>query len=86
MWLIFGVLAYVFIVGPKVFMLNNFCEGLGNMMQNFFKMSFYTEPFANKDFNGFPQWWTSFLLGLVGQLCFANGYLFCPDLPRTDRA
>ena len=30
------------------------------MMQNFFKMSFYTEPFANKDFNGFPQWWTVF--------------------------
>lgn len=60
MWLIFAVLAYVFIVGPKVFMLNNFCEGLGNMMNDFFKMSFYTEPFANKDFNGFPQWWTVF--------------------------
>jgi len=60
MWLIFGVLAYTFIVGPKVFMLNNFCEGLGNMMQNFFKMSFYTEPFSNLDFNGFPQWWTIF--------------------------
>lgn len=60
MWLIFAALAYVFIVGPKVFILNNFCEGLGNMMNDFFKMSFYTEPFANKDFNGFPQWWTIF--------------------------
>lgn len=60
MWLIFGVLAYVFLVGPKVFMLNNFCEGIGNMLNDFFKMSFYTEPFANKDFNGFPQWWTIF--------------------------
>lgn len=60
MWLIFGVLAYVFLVGPKIFMLNNFCEGLGNMMNDFFKMSFYTEPFGNKDFNGFPQWWTIF--------------------------
>lgn len=60
MWLIFAVLGYVFIVGPKVFMLNNLCEGLGNMMNDFFKMSFYTEPFGNKDFNGFPQWWTVF--------------------------
>lgn len=60
MWLMFGILAYVFLVGPKVFMLNNFCEGLGNMMDGFFKMSFYTEPFSNKDFNGFPQWWTIF--------------------------
>lgn len=60
MWLIFAVLAYVFIVGPKVFILNNFCEGLGNMMNDFFKMSFYTEPFANKNFTGFPQSWTIF--------------------------
>lgn len=60
MWLIFAVLVYVFIVGPKVFILNNFVEGLGNMMNDFFKMSFYTEPFANKTFNGFPQWWTIF--------------------------
>jgi L-carnitine/gamma-butyrobetaine antiporter len=60
MWLIFAVLTYVFIVGPKVFILNNFCEGLGNMMNDFFKMSFYTEPFDNKSFNGFPQWWTIF--------------------------
>lgn len=60
MWLIFGVMLFVFMVGPKVFMLNNFTEGLGNMMQGFFKMSFYTEPFANKTFDGFPQWWTIF--------------------------
>lgn len=59
-WLIFGVLAFTFIVGPKVFMLNNFTEGLGNMLQDFIKMSFYTEPFANKTFTGFPQNWTVF--------------------------
>jgi L-carnitine/gamma-butyrobetaine antiporter len=60
MWLMFGILGFVFLVGPKVFMLNNFCEGIGNMMNDFFKMSFYTEPYGNKDFNGFPQWWTIF--------------------------
>lgn len=60
MYLIFASLAFTFIFGPKIFMLNNFVEGLGTMMNEFFKMSFYTDPFSNNEFNGFPQWWTVF--------------------------
>lgn len=56
-WLTFILLGFVFIVGPTAFMLNNFTESIGTMAQNFFRMSFYTDPHGK---SGFPQGWTIF--------------------------
>lgn len=48
---------FVFIVGPKSFMLNNFVMAVGNNITNFVKMSFYTDAVAQ---TGFIQDWTIF--------------------------
>lgn len=48
---------FVFIVGPKSFMLNNFVMAIGNNITDFVKMSFYTDAVAQ---TGFIQDWTIF--------------------------
>ncbi|KOS69051.1 BCCT transporter [Lysinibacillus contaminans] len=48
---------FVFLVGPKSFMLNNFVMAMGNNITNFVKMSFYTDAVAQ---TGFIQSWTIF--------------------------
>lgn len=48
---------YVFIVGPKTFMLSNFTNSFSVMLNNFFKMSLQTDPITK---GGFPQAWTVF--------------------------
>ncbi len=47
----------VFILGPSNFIMNTTTTGLGDMLQNFFRMSFWTDSFET---NFFPQWWTIF--------------------------
>lgn len=48
---------FVLIAGPTLFILSNFTNSFGLMLQNIVKMSFYTDP-INK--SGFPQSWTVF--------------------------
>ncbi|WP_126425083.1 BCCT family transporter [Brevibacillus marinus] len=48
---------FVFLVGPTLFMLSNFTNSFGLMLQNFVHMSFYTDPIQA---GGFPQSWTVF--------------------------
>ncbi|WP_066497260.1 BCCT family transporter [Abyssisolibacter fermentans] len=47
----------VFIVGPKLFSINNATNAIGLLITNYFKMSFYTDPVTQ---GGFPQNWTVF--------------------------
>lgn len=56
-WLTLAFLAFLIIVGPRAFMLNNAAEMLGTMFHNFFRMSLYTDPHGQ---SGFPQGWTIF--------------------------
>lgn len=58
-WLTFAFLAYVLLAGPTAFILNNTTQGIGIMLQNFVRMTFYTDAF---NFTGFPQIWTVFFL------------------------
>lgn len=53
----FGILAVIFIFGPTAYILNTFTESLGVLLQNFVRMSFYTDPFFK---TGLPQNWTIF--------------------------
>jgi len=48
---------FVFAVGPKSFMFNNFVMSIGTNITNFVKMSFYTDAVAQ---TGFIQSWTIF--------------------------
>ena len=48
-WLTVGVLAFVFLFGPTLFIIDTFTNSIGLLAQNFIKMSFYTEPVARAE-------------------------------------
>ncbi len=51
------LVAFVLLVGPTVFILDLFSNSMGLMLDNFFRMSMWTDPVAEE---GFPQKWTVF--------------------------
>lgn len=63
LWLALILLAFVFIVGPTVFMANTGIDSLGRVLSNIVHMATWTEPFGNFDNfedTQFPQDWTIF--------------------------
>lgn len=52
-----GLAVFVIIVGPTLFILSYFTNSLGLMIDNFARMSLYTDPINQ---SGFPQAWTVF--------------------------
>jgi len=56
-YLILGLLAFIFIVGPTVFLLKSSVNTMGVMLQNFVRMMFWTDPVEN---SGFVESWTIF--------------------------
>lgn len=59
-WLAFALGAFVLAVGPTVFMIDTFTNGVGLLLQNFVHMSFYTDPVGG---SGFEEDWTVFYWG-----------------------
>jgi BCCT family betaine/carnitine transporter len=57
MYLALGLLTFILVVGPTVFLLKTSLNGLGMMTQNFVRMNFWTDPFTN---SGFVESWTVF--------------------------
>jgi len=57
MYLTFILLGFVLIVGPTIFLFNLFGDNIGVLINNFVRMSFYTDPIGK---SGFPQDWTVF--------------------------
>jgi BCCT family betaine/carnitine transporter len=57
MFLALGLLLFILVVGPTVFLLKTSLNGLGMMSQNFLRMSFWTDPFTG---SGFVESWTIF--------------------------
>lgn len=63
MWLALGLLSFVFIVGPTVFMANTGIDALGRVLSNIVHMATWIEPFGgfeNFEDTHFPQDWTIF--------------------------
>ncbi|MFG6149791.1 BCCT family transporter [Halobacillus sp. B23F22_1] len=63
LWLSIFILAFIFFVGPTRFISETTFNSLGIIMDNFFKMATWMEPFANiGDFEEtlFPESWTIF--------------------------
>ena len=54
---VFVLCSLIFVMGPTFFMVNMFTDSIGMMVDNFARMSFYTDPVGRKMF---PQWWTIF--------------------------
>ncbi len=57
MWLAFILLAYVFIVGPTIFLLNTSVNSIGLIAQNFIRLNTWTDAFTG---SGFVESWTIF--------------------------
>lgn len=55
--LAFGLLAFILLTGPTVFLLKTSLNSLGVIADNFLRMSFWTDPFTN---SGFVESWTIF--------------------------
>ncbi|MDW7730091.1 MAG: BCCT family transporter [Bacillota bacterium] len=57
MYLALGLIAFVLIAGPTVFILSSWTNSIGLLFNEFFRMSFWTDPVAK---GGFPEGWTIF--------------------------
>ncbi len=51
------LLLYVFVVGPTTFILNTWCNSFGLMINDFVRLSLWSDPISN---GGFPESWTVF--------------------------
>ncbi|MFC7322871.1 BCCT family transporter [Halobacillus campisalis] len=63
LWLSIFILAFIFLVGPTRFLSETTFNSLGIILDNFFKMATWTEPFANiggYEETLFPESWTVF--------------------------
>ncbi len=63
LWLALLLLAFVFVVGPTVFMANTGIDSLGRVLTNLVHMATWIEPFGgfeNFEDTQFPQTWTIF--------------------------
>ncbi len=49
LWLTIGLLSFVFVFGPTLFIIDTFTNSIGLLVQNFIKMSFYLEPVAKAE-------------------------------------
>lgn len=56
-YIAFGMIIFIFITGPTSFILNYYADSLGVILDNFFRMTFYTDPVHK---SGFPQGWSIF--------------------------
>ncbi len=56
-YLALGLLAYAFLAGPTMYILNLATNSVGLVFDNFFRLSMWTDPIAE---GGFPQGWTTF--------------------------
>ncbi|NLT94405.1 MAG: BCCT family transporter [Clostridia bacterium] len=57
MYMRFLLILFVLFAGPTLFMLSLFFDNIGMLLQNFLRMSLYTDPITK---SGFPQDWTVF--------------------------
>ncbi|MEE4217778.1 MAG: BCCT family transporter [Xanthomonadales bacterium] len=56
-WLGIFLLAFVFLFGPTLFIIDSFTNSIGLLAANFLQMSFYSDPLRQ---SSFPQTWTVF--------------------------
>ncbi|HEY4554669.1 MAG TPA: BCCT family transporter, partial [Bacillaceae bacterium] len=60
LYLYIGIAVFIFIFGPTAFIIATFTDSVGILLQNFFRMSLYTDPVGK---SGFSESWTLFYWG-----------------------
>ena len=60
LYLYFALAIFVLVFGPTAFIFSTFTDSIGVLFQNFFRMSFYTDPVGK---SGFSEAWTIFYWG-----------------------
>ncbi|MFG6118867.1 BCCT family transporter [Thalassobacillus sp. B23F22_16] len=63
LWLALFLLGFIFLFGPTRFIMETTTNSVGILLDNFFKMATWTEPFGNLgefEETGFPEGWTIF--------------------------
>ncbi|GAB2611666.1 BCCT family transporter [Pseudactinotalea suaedae] len=58
-----GLLLFVMIAGPTMFLLREYVEGIGAYLQEFLRMSFATTALAEEAGVEWQSWWTAFYWG-----------------------
>jgi choline/glycine/proline betaine transport protein len=53
-------LIFIIAVGPTLYIFDSYIQNLGNYIQNFFSMSFWTESYAQEGEGGWQNGWTVF--------------------------
>lgn len=80
----YGLLVFLFLAGPTAFMLNNFTNSFGIMIQNIVRMTTYSNP---NGINTFSQDWTIFYFAWFTAIAIVCGtYLARISAGRTVRA
>lgn len=70
-WLFFGLLAYVLFSGGAGYIIETGFSALGRMVQNFFELATYTDPWRD---TSFPQNWTIFYWAYWMVWCVATPF------------
>lgn len=79
----YGLLVILFCIGPTSFMINNFVDSFGTLLQNFIRMTFYTDPHGG---GSFPQDWTIFYFAwFISAAVFCGMYLARISAGRSVR-
>ena len=71
-WLFFILMAIVLLAGPTLYLLDITVNSVGLWLNNFIRMSFWTDPIQKEDFRSLDY----ILLGLVDRLCSMMGLFF----------
>ena len=74
------VMVFILVVGPTVYILSITTNSIGLMMDNIFRMSFWTDP-VNK--GGFPEAWTIFYWAWWLAYAPMMGLFFCTYIQRS---
>ena len=84
-WLSFLLLAFVFIVGPTVFIMETTVTGFGNMIKDFFHMATWMEPFGGIKVvkKRISPRLDNILLVMVARLCTVYWIVYRAYLKRT---
>ncbi|HCY87266.1 MAG TPA: BCCT family transporter, partial [Desulfobacteraceae bacterium] len=86
LWLAFAVIAFIFLAGPTLQLLDLFPQSLGNYLSNFVTMTFWTDA-MNQAYDGkWMGWWTVFYWAFwIAWVPFVGGFIARISKGRTVR-
>ncbi|MDY0223189.1 MAG: BCCT family transporter [Desulfobacterium sp.] len=85
-WLAFGVIAFIFFVGPTLQLLDLFTDSLGHYLSGFITMTFWSDPMKQAFEGKWLGWWTIFYWAFwIAWVPFVGGFIARISKGRTVR-